>query len=443
MNTTKAKFCLFIVIMLFGIADESSAGWEYVSPMPFARYGHDATLGPDGKIYVMGGFVWYLHDGRYSNIVYDPETDSWTVLTPVPGWVRGNKRLFMVLDPTTNTWSWIEKIEGKKDTYKTFDPVTKTHKIERLVIPAQRIRNTNYERQGDGVAIVTRKDGRIYWIGGIGKWPGSFGESIVLPYDSVQGRWPETTRKRIYFSTYAYGDETIYDTDIPPMNERRIDHQAVSTSDGKIYVMGGRQRERFEDNYGNVRGGELLVLASVECYDPESNQWEYRRPMTRKRFNFSAVVGPDDKIYTFGGSGAFRADGNWSTFDTTEVYDPITDKWSYRAPMPKPNESHDAVLGADGKIYVLGGSQGHGEPPISDVFIYDPAIDTWKKGPQMQRPRSTLAAVATPDGKIYAIGGTDVGAYKSRQMLNTFLPRKSEVYDGQVQDTVEVLDILE
>ena len=96
-----------------------------------------------------------------------------------------------------------------------------------------------------------------------------------------------------------------------------------------------------------------------------------------------------------------------------------------------------------GKIYVLGGSQGHDKPPISDVFIYDPANDTWKKGPRMQRPRSTLAAAATPNGKIYAIGGTDVGAYKGRKMLDAILPRKSEVYDGQVQDTVEVLDIFE
>jgi hypothetical protein len=36
-----------------------------------------------------------------------------------------------------------------------------------------------------------------------------------------------------------------------------------------------------------------------------------------------------------------------------------------------------------------------------------------------------------------------VGAYKGRKKLNAFLPRKAELYAGQVQDTVEVLDIFE
>ncbi len=59
----------------------------------------------------------------------------------------------------------------------------------------------------------------------------------------------------------------------------------------------------------------------------------------------------------------------------------------------------------------------------------------------MNIPRSTLAAVATPDGKIYAIGGTDAGAYKTREKLNFFLPKKAELYSGKLQKTVEVLDL--
>lgn len=434
---------LIVIILIFFTPGGVTASWEYITPMPYARYGHDATTGPDGKIYVMGGFVWYMHDGRYSNIVYDPQTDTWTVLTPVPGWVRGNERLFMIFDPEKGIWDWVHKINGKKNYYKIFDSETKTYKFETLVVPPERIRNTDLQRQGDGVAIVTGKDGRIYWIGGIGKWAAGFGESIVLPYDPVSGRWPETTRERFYYSSYSWGVKTNYQTNIPPMNDRRIDHEAVVTSDGKIFVMGGRQQERFEDSHGNVKRGDQLVLNTVECYSPESNQWQYRRPMTVKRFLFAAVVGPDDKIYTFGGAGDFTADGSWPTYDTTEVYDPATDTWSYRTPMPKPIESHAAVLAADGKIYVLGGSQGRNKPPVKDVFIYDPVKDSWEKGPRMNLPRSTLAAVATADGKIYAIGGTDVGAYKNREKLNIFLPRKKEFYTGKVQKTVEALDISE
>lgn len=91
----------------------------------------------------------------------------------------------------------------------------------------------------------------------------------------------------------------------------------------------------------------------------------------------------------------------------------------------------------------MGGSLGQwGSPPLNDVFIYDPVTDTWEKGPSMQLPRSTLAAVSTPDGKIYAIGGTDAGAYKIKQTINEFftIKDKHKLYDGKVQETVEMLD---
>ena len=59
----------------------------------------------------------------------------------------------------------------------------------------------------------------------------------------------------------------------------------------------------------------------------------------------------------------------------------------------------------------------------------------------MRKHRALFAAVSTPDGKIYAIGGTDVGAHEGNRTLNIFLPKSAELDTGQVQKTVEVLDI--
>ena len=78
---------LTLILILFCLLTSSSidAGWHFVSPMPKARYEHDATLGPDGKIYVMGGWVlWYYHHGEFSNVVYDRGENEWTILEPVP-----------------------------------------------------------------------------------------------------------------------------------------------------------------------------------------------------------------------------------------------------------------------------------------------------------------------------------------------------------------------
>ena len=407
--------------------------------MPRARYGHDATLGPDGKIYVMGGYVWYTHDGICSNVAYNPEKDSWTILESVPGWIMTHNR-FMTYDPEKNQWNSVKKIPGKKNYYKVIAPIIREGQVRKIA--PERLRNTDIQRQGDGVAIVTGKDGIIYWTGGNGRW-GDYGENIVLPYDPVKGKWPDVYSERIYYSSTAYGDATLFKTDIPSMIDRRIDHEAVVTSDGRIFVIGGWQKERNLDNYGNVSGSHIYVLKTVECYDPDTNKWEYKKPLKRKRMLFAAVVGPDDKIYVFGGAAGLSTRPSTQILNTTEVYDPKTDMWSWRSPMPAARKSHDAVLGADGKIYIMGGScEVHG-PPLKDVFIYDPVKDTWEKGPPMNLPRASPAAVATPDGKIYAIGGTDVGAYEKRQKLNFVLPKKHELYTGKVQDTVEVLDINE
>ena len=441
-------------IFLFFILSVSSsgcvdAGWEYVAPMLNQRYGHDTVLGNDGRIYVMGGQVYNYsiprkyNNGTFSNLVYDPKKDDWKVLEPVPGWIKGPD-FFNYYDATKNKWMGIKKQKNQPNYYKITWPMKQKGQL--IEITSKKLRNTDLQRQGDGVAIVSGKDGLIYWTGGNGKWGVGYGEKIVLPYDPLKMKWPDTISERIHYSPYSYGDETVHQTNIPPMNEHRIDHEAVVTSDGKIFVMGGRH-EKLKKSHRNqyVGTGEIEVLDSIECYDPLKNSWEFRKPMINSRFLFAAVVGPDDKIYIFGGGQrSSRESHSRKVFDTTEVYDPKTDTWSYRAPMPEPRFAHAGVLGADGKIYIMGGSLGQSDsPPVKDVFIYDPVMDTWEKGPSMLLPRSTLAAVATPDGKIYAIGGTDIGAYNLKKTINYFLPDKQKVYDGQVQGTVEVLNINE
>ena len=196
------------------------------------------------------------------------------------------------------------------------------------------------------------------------------------------------TAKRSNFSPSAYSYESIHESDIPFMNERRMDHEAVVTSSGKICAMGGYREKQRPDPRGIPLGT-----------------------------------------------------GKYEVTNTVEVYDPAKDSWSYRRPMPAPIESHDAVLGADNKIYIMGGIGERKGPPLRDVFVYDPIQDTWKIGPKMKIPRADPAAVSTPEGRIYVIGGTDIGAYKKREQYNFYLPKKLEFYTGKVQDTVEVLDV--
>lgn len=78
--------------------DISSGEWEEMSPLTIGRFSAGSAVGPDGRWYVFGG-VGVDQDGAFVPVlkteVYDPATDTWTVLDSrfdlVPGraWPRG------------------------------------------------------------------------------------------------------------------------------------------------------------------------------------------------------------------------------------------------------------------------------------------------------------------------------------------------------------------
>lgn len=254
------------------------------------------------------------------------------------------------------------------------------------------VRKTDIRRQGNGVSIVSGKNSNIYWIGGLGMWLGQ-GEDIVLPYDPLNHVWAVEILFEKADPKVSDGYRMVFKKDIPNMSERRIDHPAVTTSDGRIFVMGGY---RLPEPLPKNAGLDNEVSSTMECYDPKTKTWEYRQPLKSERMLFAAVVTPDDKIYVFGGAAGMSVKRTTPILDTVEVYDPQTDTWSSRKTMPVPIKSHDAVLGADGKISIMGGAAAVKGPPLNDVFVYDPVEDSWEKGPDMRLPRACLAAVATP-----------------------------------------------
>jgi len=65
------------------VYDPATDTWESLTPMPTTRYAMDANV-VDGKIYVIGGGQRAPNSNFDVNEVYDPETDTWTPKTPIP-----------------------------------------------------------------------------------------------------------------------------------------------------------------------------------------------------------------------------------------------------------------------------------------------------------------------------------------------------------------------
>jgi len=137
----------------------------------------------------------------------------------------------------------------------------------------------------------------------------------------------------------------------------------------------------------------------VSRYDPAADQWsdEVVPPippmLTRREFMGSAVLG--GKIYVIGGN---VADG--TTIDKNEMYDPATNTWSTRAPLPEPR-ARPGVAACNGKIYVFGGH--YDGAYRSSLYVYDPGSNSWDQLPDM--PSARQGPAVTLGHKIYLAGG--------------------------------------
>jgi N-acetylneuraminic acid mutarotase len=183
---------------------------------------------------------------------------------------------------------------------------------------------------------------------------------------------------------------------------------AIASYKNKIYAIGG--------TYGS--NGEYFTSDAVEVYDPQTDTWETKTPMPTARSSLCANE-VDGKIYLMGG----QTGGSYSIVGLNEVYDVAADRWTTKEPLYNPVDDYASAV-VDGRIYILGGFEGlHHGAPVDFNQIYDPKTDTWSRGAQMPNVTRWASAVATTGQKapkqIYVIGGvTDVFAYNTTQIYN-------------------------
>ena len=250
-------------------------------------------------------------------------------------------------------------------------------------------------------------NGKMYVLGGYGRGGDPVG--MLWEYDPGTDKW---TKKK-------------------PM-PLRVHHSAITEYQGKIYMFGGFTLDPPQP--AQRLGGGWAPVDNTWQYDPATDQWKALAPLPSGKRGSPVAVAVNNRIYVIGGAIpepgtseiSVRPNRPARSVGTNEVYDPETNKWETRSPMPTPR-NHAFAGAVSGKIYVIGGR-------ISNPFItvasnmdiveeYDPTTNLW--GPakaQMPTARSG-GGWATFGGKIYVAGGES----QTRQMLGAF--RALEAYD--------------
>jgi N-acetylneuraminic acid mutarotase len=194
-----------------------------------------------------------------------------------------------------------------------------------------------------------------------------------------------------------------------PVPTKRTEVAAATLHD-KIYVVGGFEQPGF----GNLMN--LAITAVVEEYDPAIDRWTTKAPMP-VGLHQAGIGVTGGRLYVIGGYTQSKF-SVWHPVATVYAYDPITDTWTERAPMPT-SRGALSVTEHEGKLYAIGGYDRKANTRA--VEVYDPVRDTWAPRAVLPTPRDHLA-VATVSGRVYAIGGRLNGDY--RQNLSV-----TEVYD--------------
>jgi N-acetylneuraminic acid mutarotase len=237
----------------------------------------------------------------------------------------------------------------------------------------------------------------------------------------VIGGWGDGKARGV---NYEYEPSTDKWTKKQPM-PRPAHHAALAAVNGKIYAFGGFVAPA---NTAMPLGAAWEPIADAYEFNPATDSWKPLAPLPGKRGSaIAAEVG--GKIYVIGGATTmegskdpfFTAFGPARVLGTNDVYDPATNKWESRNPMSVArNHAFSGVV--NGKIYVIGGRTGQGfilsATNTNVVEEYDPVSNMWSI-PKERMPTARSGGASGTDGRrIYVAGGEVtttalVGAYRA------------------------------
>src|SRR3989442_9375184 len=184
-------------------------------------------------------------------------------------------------------------------------------------------------------------------------------------------------------------------TTIPPLNVPRQE-VGVAAVEGRVYVIGG---------IGTDQQGSKVV----EIFDTQAGRWRLGPsfPIPIHHPNVAAV---GSKIYVAGGYSdpGFTPVAKVFELDTNEMYDPATNTWPTKPPMPTARSGHAVGAYRQSLIAIGGeGNPGTSTGVFSEVEAYNADLEDWTSLEPMVVPRHGIGigaignAMFIPGGAVF------------------------------------------
>ncbi len=333
--------------------------------MIYARQGHQLTRLKDGRILASGGNNEVL--GMLASAeIFDPQTAVWHVTGPMPH-PHSNHTATLLPDGRVlvvgngDYWAWQADI---------FDPSSETWS-EAPDLPALVMGHT---------ATVSPTSGKIWFAGG---------SSQMYGFDASNQSWSLTSFP-YWFKAWNY-------------------HTSVALG-SKLFIIGG-----LYDNYPSAQN--RVASPSTSFYDPETSQAVLPGPgplntaRSWKGSTGNAQLLPNGKVLIHGGY------ANPALFPesvaSAELFDPVSNVWSYTGSMSTARAQHLSILLNDGRVLAAGGAS------TNSAELYSPSNGTWSLTAPMKERRLASAGTLMADGRVIVSGGlNDQRALSSVEILD-------------------------
>lgn len=357
---TMAAVTIAIIAALTAAVAPARAGtFSLTGAIDPARQYHTATLLPDGKVLVAGGYgsggVGWLIDCQ----LYDPQKGDFiptgqlstrrdahtATLLPngkvlVAGGEEVNERGFSVLLASA----------------ELYDPASGRFSPTGSMVTGRELHTATLMSNGK-VLIAGGEDAKGYAV------------TRAETYDPALGSFIPTGS----LSVGRYG------------------HTATALADGEVLIAGG---ERIDED------GFDIALGSAEIYNPATGKFHPTGSSMRvARKHHTATLLRDGEVLIAGGE-----DNNGHALDSAELYDPARGTFRMTGRMLSAHDSGTATLFNDGSVLVAGGFSG-ASGVTGAAELYEPGSGRFVGTGIMHIAREFFTATRLSDGRVLMVGG--------------------------------------